>query len=333
MTTIAADIGGTNSRFVVVDVLPDGVKILHSETYASADSPSLESLLLKFVTSAQQVGLNPRQACLAVAGPVAGDGAHQWARITNLPWSIDNLTLARASGLERVFLLNDFEAVGYGLGLLTVDDICMLRGEWNKARGHRVVIGAGTGLGVCQVLDHGGMWKVIPTEAGHMDFAPRSEVQVELWRKLTARDGHLSNDKVVSGPGIGEIFRLLVDVENKAIRSADVRTILAASDVAAAVTAARGHLSLARRAVDEFLEIYAQVAGNYALMNLATGGVYLAGGIAPRLLQELQDGRFLTTMAAKGRMAYLFEAMPVGVITNTQVGLFGAAYIAMSGFP
>lgn len=333
MSIIAADIGGTNSRFVVVDVLPNGVKILHSETYASGESPSLEPLLLKFTASAQQLGLNPRQACLAVAGPVAGDDVHQWARITNLPWSIDNLTLAKASGLERVFLLNDFEAVGYGLALLTVDDICMLRGEWNKARGHRVVIGAGTGLGVCQVLDHGGMWKVIPTEAGHMDFAPRSEIQVELWRKLTARDGHLSNDKVVSGPGIGEIFRLLIDVENKAFRSADVHTILAASDVAAAVTAARGHVVLAKRAVDEFLEIYAQVAGNYALMNLATGGVYLAGGIAPRLLQELQDGRFLTTMAAKGRMAYLFEAMPVGVITNTQVGLFGAAYIAMSGFP
>ena len=332
MNVIAGDIGGTNSRFVVVDVFPNSVKILHSQTYASGDSASLEPLLLRFVSSAQQLGLNPRQACLAVAGPVAGEGVHQWARITNLPWTIDNLTLADACGLERVFLLNDFEAVGYGLALLSMDDICMLRGEWGQARGHRVVIGAGTGLGVCQIVDHGGMWKVIPTEAGHMDFAPRSEVQVELWRRLTARDGHLSNDKVVSGPGLAEIFRLLVDLEEEAIRSAEVRAILAASDVAAAVTAARGQVVLANRAVEVFLEIYSHVAGNYALMNLATGGVYLAGGIAPRLLQELRGGSFLKTMAAKGRMAYLFEAMPVGVITNTQVGLYGAAYIAMSGF-
>lgn len=333
MSTIAADIGGTNSRFVVVDVVPSGVKILHSQTYSSVDNASLESVLLKFVTSARQLGLDPQQACLAVAGPVAGAGAHQWARITNLPWSIDNVILANVSGLERVFLLNDFEAVGYGLALLKMDDVCMLRGKWNEVRGHRVVIGAGTGLGVCQVLDHGGVWKVIPTEAGHMDFAPRSEIQVELWRRLTARDGHLSNDKVVSGPGIAEIFRLLVDLEKEAVQSADIRAILAAPDVAAAVTAARGQLKLARRAVEMFLEIYAHVAGNYALMNLAMGGVYLAGGIAPRLLPELQDGSFLKTLASKGRMAYLFEAMPVGVITNTQVGLFGAAYIAMSGLP
>lgn len=328
MSVIAADIGGTHSRFVVVDVESDGVRFLLSETYASGHALSLDAQLNEFVATARQNGLSPRRACLAVAGPVTGDNTRQTARITNLDWTADTATLTQHTGLNRVSLLNDFEAVGYGLALLNAQDVHMLRGKWAAQRGHRVVIGAGTGLGVCQVLDHFSGLMVVPTESGHVDFSPRNELQVKLWRKLKDQSGHLAYDRVVSGPGIAEIFRFMVEEQGERASLPEIQQILAADDVAAAVTNRRYEVALARDAVTLFLDIYAHVAGNFALMNLCRGGVYLAGGIAPRLIGELSSGSFLETMASKGPMSYLFDNMPVGVITNTGVGLLGAAYVA-----
>lgn len=331
MSVIAADIGGTHSRFVVVEVVANGVHFLHSETYPSGHSPSLEAQLLEFVTSARRCGHTPSHACLAVAGPVTEDNQKQSVRITNLNWSADTISLVQHCGLQRVSLINDFEAIGYGLALLNTNDIHMLRGTWNEQRGHRVVIGAGTGLGVCQVLDLGSKWVVVPTESGHADFSPRTELQVKLWQKYKDQYGYLSYDRVVSGPGLADIFRLLISEQAESASLPDIQQILAADDVAAAVTTRRHEIPLARAAVTLFLDIYAHVTGNFALMNLCRGGVYLAGGIAPRLIDELTRGSFLETMASKGRMAYLLESIPVGVITNTAVGLLGAAYIASMG--
>lgn len=328
MSVIAADIGGTHSRFVVVEVESGSVNILHSKTYLSGLAPSLEAQLLEFVTSARRSGHTPSRACLAVAGPVTGSNERQCVRITNLSWSADTASLSLHSGLQWVSLINDFEAIGYGLALLNAQDVHMLRGTWNEQRGHRVVIGAGTGLGVCQVLDLGKTWVVIPTESGHVDFSPRTELQVKLWRKLKDQYGHLSYDRVVSGPGLADVFRLLVSEEAESANLPDIQQILAADDVAAAVTDRRQEVPLAHAAVTLFLDIYAHVTGNFALMNLCRGGAYLAGGIAPRLIDELIRGPFLETMASKGRMAYLLESIPVGVITNTAVGLLGAAYVA-----
>lgn len=320
---LTGDVGGTKTllRLAELDGTAAG-RTLAEARHASADFDDLEPMLRGFL---ETVPGRVDAACLAVAGPVEGGDDGQQTRLTNLPWRLDSGRLAAALGIPRLRLINDFQAVGYGIEALGPGDRLALRDRPARRQWPRVVLGAGTGLGVALLFWSGAHYEALATEAGHADFAPTDERQEALLRHLRRQHGRVSWERVVSGPGLAAIYRFLLE---EAGGDAAADPVLAAADPAAAVSQRADTDPLAGAALDLFLAAYGAVAGNLALTCLAYGGVYIAGGIAPRLLPRLQQGPFLAAFTAKGRMAPLLEAMPVHVVTEPKVGLLGAAVAA-----
>ena len=317
---LAGDVGATHTRLAV---FADDARIpLASESYASHDHAGLEEMVRTFLAQ------HPTQldyACFGVAGPVR-DGH---VKTTNLAWPVDASTLAHVLGLESVALINDLAANAYGIAELTPDDLEALNGGAAAADGAAVVISAGTGLGEAGMLDDRGGIRVIATEGGHADFGPRSELEVELYRYLAAQDAHVSYERVCSGIGLLNIYRFLRR------RSGTPEPPWLATEIAhrdASATISRAALchrdAVCVEALDMMVSIYGAEAGNLALKYLATGGVYVGGGIAPQILPKLRDGTFMRSFAAKGRFAELLEQVPVQVILNDNTALLGAAHHA-----
>ncbi|HKJ77524.1 MAG TPA: glucokinase, partial [Gammaproteobacteria bacterium] len=305
---LAGDIGGTKTLLRLAEPQagePAG-RCLHEARYDSGGHDDLAPMVEAFLTEAG--GPAPAAACFGVAGPVEETGSGQSARLTNLPWHLDSAKLARRTGIGRVRLINDFQAVGYGIEALAADDLAPLQGGTPEPGAPRLVVGAGTGLGVGLLFHNGDHYEARPTEAGHADFAPTDERQVRLWRALAEQYGRVSNERVVSGPGIGALYRFLLRENGRATEDDPVLT---APDPAAAVSerAVTGGEVLANEALDLFCQVYGAVTGNLALTCLAHGGVFIAGGIAPRILPRLQSGGFLAGFTGKGRMGRLLETM------------------------
>jgi glucokinase len=267
----------------------------------------------------------PRSACFAVAGPVTGEEGQQRARLTNLPWQLDSGNMAATLGISDVALLNDFQAIGYSLDSLTDDELSPLHSVLARPRGPRLALGAGTGLGACLVMPDGDAVTSYASEAGHIAFAPRDEEQQALLEFMQAGLERVSYERLVSGSGLVSIYRFLLHR-----RGQESDALLAADDPAAAIgeRAVAGDHPLAAEAVTLFSHLYGAIAGDLALACLPTGGVYIAGGIAPKLLPCLQQGAFMEAFFDKGRMTELMHRFPVHVITNTQCGLLGAANYA-----
>jgi glucokinase len=321
---LAGDIGGTKTLLQIAEFDNGAPRVLAEQRFDSRAYPGLAPMAYEFLASQGRLGIE--RACFGVAGPVTGDAAHQQASLTNLPWRLDSDQLATALGLARVRLINDFQAVGYGIEGLERDALDALQDVPQEFGGSRVVIGAGTGLGVAFLHRLGEHYEVFPTEAGHMDFAPTDEDQDDLLAWLRRQHERVSYERVVSGMGIEDIFRFFLEREGLADDP-----LLNAPDIPAAVAAAaasdRRH-AIAERTMTLFVDAYGSVAGNLALTALARGGVYIAGGIAPKVLPLLKGGRFITAFNHKGRMTPLTKAMPVYVITDPKVGLLGAALAA-----
>lgn len=312
---LAGDIGGTNTRLVLAPA--DAIRTWHNERrYPSADFADLDTLLDAYLQTCE---VRPARACLAIAGPVQGTPEHSRAQVTNLPWSLDSAALAERHGLDRVRLVNDFAAIGYALDALQPADLACLQPGRPVAGGNRAVIGAGTGLGHANVLSHGAGTGVIAAEAGHTDFAPRTPLQWELRQALAEELGEVSWEHLVSGPGLVRLYRFFCRREAVA---APIDT--AATDAAARITAAAETDPAAGRALAEFVQLYASQAGNWALCTLPHGGLFIAGGIAPRILERLRRPEFLAAFHAKGPMRGLMQDFPVHVITHAQPGLLGA---------
>lgn len=320
-TVLAADVGGTKTLVALADVDASGVALRAVQRFESSRFESLEAIVRAFHGSHPVTGL---KSAFGVAGPVR-DGR---SAITNLPWVLETEALARGLALGPTALLNDFEAAALGLETLGPGQCVTLQAGCEDRGRPRVLLGAGTGLGVAQLVPEGGAWRVLPGEGGHTDFAPRDEAQMRLWQRLRARYGRVSVERVVSGAGLVAAYESLSeDAPPKVAPRVDV---LADVDPAAAISAAAlaGGDPIALAALDLFLDAYGAEAGNLGLRALAMGGVFVAGGIAPKVLDRLAGGGFLAAFRDKGRMRALAETVPLHVVTETRLGLYGAALAA-----
>lgn len=324
MPVLAGDIGGTKTLLQIADFDANRYRVIAQQRYENSDYDSLTSIVDKFIASAHPPRLSA--ACFGVAGPINATASGQQVKLTNLPWVVDSGSLAAAFAIPKVKLINDFQAAGYGMEVLTPQDLVTLQEGVAQPHGTRALIGAGTGLGQGMMVWQGQYYEPRATEGGHVDFAPTDALQIELLEFLIARYGHVSYERVVSGQGLVNIYQFLQTRCGQACES----DILDHDDKAAAIasTALSAQDPLAEQAVDLFVRIYGAQAGNLALTVNATGGVYIAGGIAPKMLKRLTAGAFMDAFKHKGRMSHLVARMPVHVIVNPAVGLMGTALAA-----
>jgi glucokinase len=264
-------------------------------------------------------------ASFGIAGPVV-DGK---VKTPNLPWMLDTADLRHALKLDAVTLLNDLEAGAYGIFTLENDEFYTLNEGTLRHAGNKALIAAGTGLGQAILYDDGGHFHPLASEGGHADYAPRDELEIELLRYLIGRFGHVSYERVLSGPGLFNIYRFLKDVRGMEEPSW-LTERLSADDPSAVISKAAlaGEAAICSEALNLFVSVYGAEAGNLALRAKSVRGLYVGGGIAPKILAKLKDGTFMRAFVDKGRYADLLAAIPVQVILNEQTALRGAAYYA-----
>lgn len=321
MILLAGDVGGTKTLLVAVKLEGGRRTTLAEERYPSAGFADFSDMLLEFMK------LVPGEINCAGLG-VAGAVVNGHARGTNIPWELDEKDIRARTGIPGVSLVNDFAATARGVMLLGPGDVVTLQAGEPEKNGAIGILGAGTGLGEAILSYHEGRYFVVSTEAGHADFGARTDEEIELLKFLRSRFGRVSYERVVSGQGIANIYEFVCHRTPGRV-SAHVAAAVAAGDPAAAVTehAAQGD-PLCAEALDLFVQIYGAEAGNVALRAVATAGVYLAGGVAPRMVERFQTPRFLDAFRDKGRHRVLVERIPVHLITNTRVGLLGAISVA-----
>ena len=325
---IAGDIGGTKTNVALFEAGEGGVgKPLAQHSYPSARFDSLEDILKEFVRLHPQARIT--HACFGVAGPVVR--GHVDA--TNLTWEVYDFKLAEAIGLPSVRLINDLEATAFGIGELGPEQLYTLNEGERQRTGHRALIAAGTGLGMAAIYFDGAGYHPMPSEGGHVDFAPRDEREFEMLMYLREKiGGRVSYERVLSGMGIHNIYSFLRDRghgEEPAWLAEEIRT----GDPTAAISRAAlaGKSELAATALHIFVEVYGAMAGNLALLLKSVGGLYVGGGIAPKIMPKLTDGTFMRNYSDKGRMSGLVNSIPVRVILDDKTALYGAARCALMG--
>jgi len=327
MHVLAGDVGGTKVLLQVARVEKEGGQVIEERRYECSAYPGLSSIIREFLNSLRHAPALDA-ACFGIAGPISGCESSQTAKVTNLPWDVDSGALAREHKVPIVRLINDFQAVGYGIEALVGEDLVTLQEGSALPHAPRAVIGAGTGLGQGILVWQQDHYEAIATEGGHTDFAPTEGLQIGLWHYLRQQFDHISCERVVSGPGLVRIYSYLR--ERDPSLAAGRADLLRAIDPAAAISelALSGADALAVQTLDLFVSIYGAQAGNLALAAGATGGVYVAGGVAPKIIHKLTDGTFIRYFLNKGRMAPLLAAVPVRVVMNPNVGLMGAVVAA-----
>jgi glucokinase len=322
-TVLAGDIGGTSTRLALFEAAGDRIELLVSERFASREATGLAPLVGRFRSAH---GDPIATACFGVAGPVVGGRVET----SNLAWDVDAAVLARELGLPGVALINDLEANAHGIFALTPADFVVLNAGAADAAGNVAVISAGTGLGEAAMYWDGQQQHPFASEGGHTSFAPASQLQVELWHHLCQKlGGHVSWERVVSGPGLVNIYEFLRD-SGRGAEPEWLTRELRSGDAPAAISKAAlaGTSPLCEQALDLFVAAYGAEAGNLALTVMATGGVYVGGGIAPKIVPKLTAPPFMDAFVDKGRMRGLLERVPVRVIANEHTALFGAARYA-----
>ncbi len=319
---LAGDIGGTKTTLAIMDEVDQRLAVVEQERFASQEHKGLDAIVARFTADRQR---RVRSACFGVAGPVK-DGR---CKTTNLPWVVDARALADHLGLQSVELINDLEANAYGIGVLAPDDFAFLHEGAEDAKGNAAMIAAGTGLGEAGIYWDGRYHHPFACEGGHTDFAPRNETELELLRFLRKRFDRVSYERILSGPGLFGIYQFLRST-GKEEEPTCLKEEISQGDPAAAIS--RAALSqkseLCIRALDLFVSLYGAEAGNLALKVMARGGLFVGGGIAPKIVPKLEDGTFMEAFLAKGRMRPLLEAIPVRVVLNEQTALLGAAHCA-----
>jgi glucokinase len=321
---LAGDIGGTHARLAFFDVDKGDFRLVSAAVFPSRDYAGLDEIVSQFVDSS---ALRADSACFGIAGPVRNGRVET----SNLPWTIEAKRLADELNIQKALLINDLEANAWGISSLNSDDVVCLNRVNGRPAGNQAVIAAGTGLGEAGMYWDGTKHHIFACEGGHSDFAPRNELEIELFRYLSTRFGHVSYERIVSGPGLVNVFQFLRDT-GRGTEPKWLTEEMHTTDPAAAISRAalNGKCPLCEQALDVFISIYAAEAGNLALKLLATGGVYLGGGIAPKLVSKLVGPLFMQAFVGKGRMQPLLEAIPVKVITNEQTALMGAARCAVA---
>jgi glucokinase len=317
---LAGDIGGTNSRLALFELNGDSLNLVVEKTFPSRQYSHLEAIVREFRSAHPQ---NITHACFGVAGPVK----HGRCEATNLPWVVDAQVLASELGLETVGLMNDLEANALGIAVLQPSDFATLNPGEPNAEGNAALISAGTGLGEAGLFWDGQQYRPIASEGGHTDFAPTNELEISLLSYLLAQFERVSWERVLSGPGLYNLYKFFRDT-GRAEEPAWLAEELRHQDPPSVITQAAlaGRSTLCELALDLFISLYGAEAGNLALTMKATGGLFVGGGIAPKLIEKLNGStRFIDAFTAKGRMRSLLEAMPVRVILNDKTALLGAA--------
>jgi glucokinase len=319
---LAGDIGGTNARLAFFDVADGRFSLVSAAVFPSREFAGLDQIVAKFVDTSS---LHPDAACFGVAGPVRNGRVET----SNLPWVIESKRLADELNLTKAVLINDLEANAWGIAALDPKDVVTLNQVKGDPVGNQAVISAGTGLGEAGMYWDGAKHHIFATEGGHTDFAPRDELEIDLFRYLSGRFGHVSYERVLSGPGLVNVFHFLRDT-GRGTEPQWLTDEMLHADPAAAISSAalNGSCPLCEHALDLFVSVFGAEAGNLALKVMATGGVYLGGGIAPKMLAKLSGPLFMHAFLGKGRMQPLLESMPVKVITNDKTALMGAARCA-----
>ncbi len=327
MHVLAGDIGGTKTLVALFEVEGDAFRTVREQSYPSREHASLDEILGKFCAAGPTPAL--AAACFAVAGPVI-DGR---VKATNLPWEMEEGSLARACGAPRVKLLNDLEGTAYGMLFLRPDQRASLNeGTRPLLGGNVAVIAAGTGLGEAMLYWDGKCHQPIASEGGHADFAPQTDLEMELLKHLRTRfGGHVSFERILAGPGLFNVYAFLRET-GVGKESPELRDALAAAKDPSPVISQHGLArtdALCTRALEMFCRIYGAEAGNFAMRFLAVGGVFLGGGIAPKILPALGWGGFREAWLHKGRFTPLMESIPVRVCLNPKAALQGAAHYAL----
>jgi glucokinase len=320
---LAGDIGGTKTNVAIFEQEELG-KPLAQRSFPSGKYDSLESIISEFLAEHQT---QLTHACFGIAGPVK-DGQ---VKTPNLKWVVNGQALARTLNLERVGLINDLEATAYGIEGLGAAQLHTLNEGQPESGGHRALIAAGTGLGMAGLFHDGRRYRPIASEGGHIDYAPRAAIEHELLNYMRDKiGGRVSYERVLSGPGLFNVYSFLRDHkygEEPAWLAEEIKAGDGSAVVSQAGLTAKSDLAV--KALNLFTDIYGAMAGNLALILKATGGVYVGGGIAPKLIEKLKDGTFMRAFTDKGRMSALVSNIPVRVILDDKAALYGAARCAV----
>jgi glucokinase len=319
---LAGDIGGTNARLAYFQPQNGHLRLVSERVFPSREHSELGEIVTQFLDDSHT---RPEVACFGIAGPVRNGRVET----SNLPWVIEQSRLAQQIHLPATLLINDLEASAWGIGALVPGDLVALNKVTSPAVGNQAVIAPGTGLGEAGLFWDGTCHHVFACEGGHTDFAPQNDLQIELLRFLRKRFGHVSYERVLSGPGLVNVYEFLRD-SGKEKASRDLDSNAYKSDPAATISRAAldGSSELAVKALDIWISVFGAEAANLALKTMATGGLFLTGGISPKVLSNLKGPLFMEAFLDKGRLRHLVEAIPVQVVTNEKAGLLGAARCA-----
>ncbi len=320
---LAGDIGGTNTRLAFFEGAPEHLTPVVLEVFPNKGEKSLDAIVSKFLAKHH---LSAEAACFGIAGAVR-DG---YVEATNLPWTVSAKQVSAETGVQDVQLINDLEANAHGIAMLEETDFVVLNAGSPSHSGNRALISAGTGLGEAGLLaEGGGSYRPFPSEGGHVDFAPRNELELDLLRYLMGRFEHVSYERVLSGPGLHNVYEFLRDT-GRGEEPPWLAEQIAQGDASAAISksALEGTSEICVQALDIFVSIYGAEAGNLALKFVATGGTFVGGGIAPKILRKLSSTAFMKAFQAKGRISSLLKDIPVRVITNDKTALLGAGRVA-----
>ncbi len=319
---LAGDIGGTNARLAYFQPQNGRFQLVSERVFPSRDHRGLGEIVKQFL---DESGTRPEAACFGIAGPVRNGRVET----SNLPWVIEQSVLANQIHLAATLLINDLEASAWGIGALGMEDLVTLNPGAGSVAGNQAVVAPGTGLGEAGLFWDGSRHHVFACEGGHTDFAPHGELQIELLRFLATKFGHVSYERILSGPGLVNVYEFLC-ASGCGKQSVELSAAMEAGDPAAAISQAAlsGKDSLAGKALDLWIAVYGAETSNLGLKIMSTGGLFLTGGISPKILPKLKGSLFMESFLDKGRMRPLVEAMPVHVVTNEKAGLLGAARCA-----
>lgn len=321
MKILTGDIGGTNTRLAVFDTETGQLQPSSLTVFRSTNCSSFDEIVAHYLS---RHGGACKHACFGVAGPIKD----QRCKTTNLPWQVNAADIEHGLRLTKVWLVNDLEAMAWGIPALPEEALCTLQQGTPNAQGNQCIIAAGTGLGEAGAINwDGNNYYPFATEGGHCDFAPRNALEFALFEHLEQRFGHVSWERLVSGPGLVEIYQFLLKHHQH-----DKPLYLDFDEPAATISKAALEEScpISVEALDLFVRFYGAEAGNLALKQKATGGVFIGGGIAPKILPKLQEAAFLQAFNDKGRMEPLLQSMPVKVILDNKVSLYGPGRYAMT---
>jgi glucokinase len=320
---LSGDVGGTKTRLALFEAARDSLQLVHVRQYRSADFSSLVEVLAAL---RRELHVSIGSAAFGIAGPIIDNRS----KLTNLGWDVDGREVARFLDLDHVGLLNDLEATAYGTLRLGKEELVVLQEGAAQPERPVAVVAAGTGLGEGALVWDGVRYRAVPSEGGHTEFGARNELEIELLRFLWKRFGRVSYERIVSGPGLVSVYEFFRE-RSGAPEPDWLGEARRTEDPAAAISQAaiEGTDEACVEALELFVSVYGAEAGNLALKILATGGVFIAGGIAPKILPRLQRGPFLESFHNKGRYRGLMERLPVRVVLNDKTALLGAAHYAV----